>query len=170
MNAEPTNDELHELWREAQRRLRLVDTEPPVSTERIEQLLNHLPERAPGEHLRDWLAHTQPRSQPIEFLRWAADTSDGDAPLPDPDSSLESEDGRFRLNLSSSDGHIHITLQALGFAADEFAHKQMGISTSDRATPLAVIVLDEDGNGTVSIEDSQQAREVLLKPEIRVLE
>ncbi|MGI9302238.1 MAG: hypothetical protein ACR2RB_05955 [Gammaproteobacteria bacterium] len=166
MKAEIPRDELHELWREAQRRLRLVDTEPPVSAKRIERFLAKLPKRRPGEHLRNWLA----RSRPIEFLRWAADTDDGDTPLPDPDSSLESEDGRFRLNLSSAGDRIHIALTALGFAADEFAHKRMSISTAGRVTPLAVIALDEDGNGSASVEDTKAAREVLLKPEIRVLE
>ena len=44
-----------ELWRRAEQRLRLVDTEPPVALAKVDTLLQALGRRRQGEPLRDWL-------------------------------------------------------------------------------------------------------------------
>ena len=47
------------FWREAQRRLKLVDWEPPIARERVERLVAALSVQRPGEPLGDWLHRTR---------------------------------------------------------------------------------------------------------------
>jgi hypothetical protein len=176
------------LWREAERRLKLVDAEPPVSMARVDALLGVLGARKEGESLTDWLTRsgkapveeTRPSAEIIQFsprrqrfmpvaeiTRLAADTSGPDLPLPARE--LETADGRFRLKVSIEGDQVLIAVQALGLAADEFAGRTLGIAGAD-AEPVAVLQLDEDGDGSVRLPDSPELRRALLKPVLGVIE
>jgi hypothetical protein len=178
------------LWREAERRLRLVDVEPPVSMARVDALLGVLGARQEGESITDWLkrsrkapvAETRPSAEIIQFsarrqrftpvaeiTRLAADTSGPDLPLPSRE--LETADGRFRLKVAIEGDQVMIAVQALGLAADEFANRTLGIAGAGAdAEPVALLQLDEDGDGSVRLPDTPELRRALLKPVIGLVE
>jgi len=180
-----TNDEEAALWRLARRQLEIEKLEPAVSSELADRLRAQLPARRENETLGDLIrrasANTRstaevksfkPKStrryKPLaEFVRLAADTGETELPLPDPASELESADGRFRLRVMATDDGIDIYIQALGFAADEFANCRIGLAGPDDGDePVAVVTLDQDGDGNCRIEDTPRVRRALLKPVI----
>lgn len=178
------------LWREAERRLRLVDVEPPLTMARVDAALEVLGPRREGESLEAWLKRGQdaqrqvderPSAQIIPFnprrqrfvpmaevTRLAADTAGPEVPLPAPE--LETADGRFRLRTALEADQVVLTVEALGFASDQFAGRLVGIASADADAPMAVIRLDDDGEGTVRLTDAPELRRALLKPVIGLVE
>jgi hypothetical protein len=179
------------LWRRAEQRLRLLDTEPPVKIDRVDALLRVVGPRRPGEALGDWLMRSQApqtaaserpsaeiipfnakrqRFTPVaEIVRLAADSAGSEVALPSRE--LETADGRFRLKATSAGDQVLIEIQALGLAADEFAGRTIGLAPANGAPdPVAVLELDEDGDGRVRLPDSPELRVALLKPVIGVIE
>jgi hypothetical protein len=177
------------LWREAERRLRLVDTEPPLAMSKVDGLLDLLGRRRADESLTAWLARgrtpvaetDRPSAEIIQFnprrqrfvpvaevVRLAADTADVALPLPS--GELETTDGRFRLEVAAEDGHVVIGVHALGLAADEFAERTMGLAGEGAAVPVAVLSLDADGDGEVRLPDSEDLRRALLRPALGLIE
>lgn len=182
------------LWRRAELRLRLLDTEPPIALDQVDALLQILGPRRQGESLGDWLlrAHTpqaavdrpsaeiipfspkfsakRQRFTPVaEIVRLAADSAGSEVALPSRE--LETADGRFRLKVTSADDQVLIEIQALGLAADEFAGRTIGLAPAAGASdPVAVLELDADGDGRVRLPDSPELRIALLKPVIGVIE
>jgi hypothetical protein len=184
-----------ELWRRAEQRLRLVDTEPPVTLAQVDALLKILGPRRQGEALDDWLerSHTRsaapaerpsaeiipfsPRFNPkrqrftavAEIVRLAADS--GGLGIALPSRELETADGRFRLKVTSEGEELVIALQALGLAADEFAGRTLGLAPAGgTGEPIALIQLDADGDGQVRLPDDAALRLVLLQPVIGLVE
>ncbi len=105
--------------------------------------------------------------EPItEIIRLAADTSGSKWPLPDPRCALESQDGQFRLYISARyQGKIILKIEALGFAADKFARQSIGIAGGPSVEAvIARIELNEDGDGSIEIDDQPKVRKALLKP------
>lgn len=178
------------LWREAERRLRLVDVEPPLSMTTVDSLLDILGPRRSNESLGDWLQRGHapattierpsaeiipfnPRRQrftPVaEIVRLAADTSGPEIPLPTRE--LETADGRFRLRVTLEGDQVVLTVQALGLASDEFAGRTIGLAAVDaEEPPIALLQLDEDGDGTVRLPDTTALRQALLKPILGLVE
>jgi hypothetical protein len=183
------------LWRRAEQRLRLLDTEPPVALDQVDALLQVLGPRRPGESLGDWLLRSRtPQAAPVdrpsaeiipfspqfsatrqrftpvaEIVRLAADSAGSEVALPSRE--LETADGRFRLKATSAGDQVLIEIQALGLAADEFAGRTIGLAPANGAPdPVAVLELDEDGDGRVRLPDSPELRVALLKPVIGVIE
>ena len=180
------------LWREAERRLRLVDIERPLPMARVDGLLEVLGPRRRDETLTEWLERGRRRAEPApaegpsaeiipfnprrhrfapvaEITRLAADTSGPGIPLPSRE--LESADGRFRLRTALEGDQVLITIQSLGLAADEFAGRLLGIAWAERdSEPVAVLQLDEDGDGSVRLPDTPKLRRALLKPVIGLIE
>lgn len=178
------------LWREAERRLRLVDVEPPLSMTTVDSLLDILGPRRSNESLGDWLQRGHapattierpsaeiipfnPRRQrftPVaEIVRLAADTSGPEIPLPARE--LETADGRFRLRVTLEGDQVVLTVQALGLASDEFAGRTIGLAAVDaEEPPIALLQLDEDGDGTVRLPDTTALRQALLKPILGLVE
>ncbi len=178
------------LWREAERRLRLVDTEPAVSSGQIDALLELVGRRREGESLAEWLDRSRAQPAPAErpsaqiipfnprrqrfapvaeIVRLAADSSGPGIPLPTRE--LETTDGRFRLTVASEADQVVISVQALGFAADEFGGRSMGLAgAAARPVPIAVFQLDEDGDGQIRLPDSPDLRRVLLAPVLGLIE
>lgn len=184
-----TDPEAYELWREAGRRLRRTEVEPPFEIAQVDALLRVLGPRPAGQDLRTWLrggAATDttavqadsniipfdPRRQrfrPIaEITRLAADTG---VALELPERDLESQDGQFRMRIRSEGGQIVLELSALGFTTDTFTSKLVGLaSLEDEEVPVALIQLDEDGDGSVRLPDSPALRQALLRPVIGLVE
>lgn len=177
------------LWREAERRLRLVDREPPLAMAKVDGLRQLLGQRRADESLADWLLRARnearearptaqiipfsPRRQrftPVgEITRLAADSGGPGIGLPLRE--LETADGRFRLAVRAEGDQLLITLQALGHAADEFAGRLMGLSGSEPGDePLAMLRLDDDGDGQARLPDSPELRRALLRPVIGLVE
>ena len=183
-----------ELWRRAEQRLRLVDTEPPVAFANVDTLLQVLGRRRQGEPLRDWLDRGRARAAPVErpsaeiipfspkfnpkrqrftavaeIVRLAADSGGSGIALPSRE--LETGDGRFRLKVTSEGDQLLLELQTLGLAADEFAGRTLGLaSAAGTGEPIALIQLDADGDGQVRLPDDAALRVVLLQPVIGVVE
>ncbi len=183
-----------ELWRRAEQRLRLVDTEPPVALAKVDTLLQVLGRRQQGEPLRDWLdrgrASAAPMERPsaeiipfspkfnpkrqrftavAEIVRLAADSGGSGIALPSRE--LETGDGRFRLKVTSEGDQLLLELQTLGLAADEFAGRTLGLApATGTGEPIALIQLDADGDGQVRLPDDAALRVVLLQPVIGVVE
>jgi hypothetical protein len=183
-----TSEDEAALWQLARRLLALKKLKPSVSSDLADRLRTQLPARQKGETLGDLIRRASARDQPTaqikpfrtkpvkrfkplaEFVRLAADTHDAEMPLPEPDSALESADGRFRLQVTATGDHIDISIQVLGFAADELAHSQIGLADPrDVNEVVAIMTLDEDGDGQCKIEDSSRLRRALLKPVIVLL-
>jgi hypothetical protein len=182
-----TEAEALDLWREAARRLRLIDREPPLTAARVDGLLQLLGPRPQGQSVAEWLARgrmagsERPSAQIIAFnprrhrfipvaeiTRLAADSDGAGIPLPARD--LETADGRLRLSVALEVAQIVITVQALGPAADYFAGRTIGLAGSGADAPLAVLQLDEDGDGRVRLQDTPELRQALLKPVIGLIE
>jgi hypothetical protein len=179
------------LWRRAEQRLRLLDTEPPVKIDRVDALLRVVGPRRPGEALGDWLMRSQApqtaaserpsaeiipfnakrqRFTPVaEIVRLAADSAGGEIALPSRE--LETADGRFRLKVTSEGDQVVIEVQALGHAAEEFAGRTIGLAPAGGAPePAAVLQLDDDGDGRARLPDAPALRIALLSPVIGLIE
>jgi hypothetical protein len=177
------------LWREAERRLRLVDREPPLTMAKVDGLRQLLGERRTDESLADWLLRARkeareerpsaqiipfsPRRQrfvPVaEITRLAADSAGSEIGLPVRE--LETADGRFRLAVTAEGDQLLIGLQALGHAADEFAGRAIGLASAEAgAEPVAVLQLDGDGDGQTRLPDSPELRRALLRPVLGLVE
>ena len=176
------------LWREAERRLRLVDPAPPLDMAKVDAVHGVLGPRRRDESLRDWLRRGQapapqerrsaeiipfnPRRQrflPVaEITRLAADSAGARLELPARE--LETADGRFRLKVSSEGEQVVIAVQTLGLAADQFAGKLIGLAAAEAAEPLLVLQLDDDGDGEVRLPDSDDLRRALLNPVLGTIE
>ena len=193
MTRKLSDTEAEELWRMAEQRLRLVDREPPVAPSQVDALLQTLGPRRREESLGDWLqrwrapgaeaarpsaeiipfsprfnARRQRFTPMAEIVRLAAD-SGGEIALPARE--LETADGRFRLKVTGEGDQVVIALQALGLAADEFAGKTIGLApAAGGAEPIALLALDEDGDGRVRLPDDPALRRALLKPVIGLIE
>jgi hypothetical protein len=193
-NQKLSDSEAEELWRMAEQRLRLIDREPPVALGQVDALLQTLGPRRSEESLTDWLQRSRapeaeaaprpsaeiipfsPKFSPkrqrftpvAEIVRLAAD-SGGEIALPSRE--LETADGRFRLNVTSEGDQVVIEIQALGLAADEFAGKTIGLApAAGGAEPVALLALDDDGDGRVRLPDDPALRLALLKPVIGLIE
>ena len=189
-----SNAEALALWRRAEQRLRLLDTEPPVKIDQVDALLRVVGPRRPGEALGDWLMRSQApqttaserpsaeiipfspqfsatrqRFTPVaEIVRLAADSAGREIALPSRE--LETADGRFRLKVTSEGDQVVIEIQALGHAADEFAGRTIGLAAHGSADPVALVALDDDGDGRVRLPDAPALRVALLSPVIGLVE
>jgi len=192
------------FWNRILYLLELAALPPPLSDREAEEFLAQLPPQRDGETLfecilraadewdraRESVTKDLPDNviyvnfRPlIAIQRLAADSGEV-APLPDPGRPLESADGRFRLWMTAVNGQIQLTLEALGFASEEFAGRRLGLASagawSEQATdqivqlsPDAVIAewaLNEDGDGACEILDSLETRQALLHPVIGLIE
>lgn len=181
LNNKLTNEEQAALWQLARQRLQLKKLKPAVSSELVNRLRSQLPTQQENETLGDLIRRVSSNTsstvelkpfkakptkhyKPLtEFVRLAADSHDTEMPLPIPESALESADGQFRLRITEINGRINIVIQTLGFAVDQFANSCIGlVDSSDETNIIAEIKLDQDGDGSCLLEDTQQLRQALL--------
>ena len=186
MTTKPLNDDEREtLWKLAAHRLALVDAEPPVTAEVVDQLLRQLGPRAEDQPIGDWLRGAaqermvdqsqtaevirfDPRRQRFnqiaEFTRLAADSGAGEIPLPS--APLETSDGRFRLDIQEADDRmIRVLIQALGDASEDLAGRLIGLAAEGNyETLIGLVELDEDGDGMIRLHDDEATRKALLRP------
>ncbi len=184
-----TSEEESALWQLARQRLALKQLKPTVSSELVTRFRAQLPARQEDDTLEALIRRASSNSQstaeiktfkpkptkqfkPLaEFMRFAADTHEDEIPLPDAESVLESVDGRFRLRITAINDHIDIFIQALGFAADEFANSCIGLfDPSDKNRPITIMTLDQDGDGHSQVKNTLNLRRALLKPVIVLVE
>ncbi len=178
------------LWEQARLCLSLTQTKPAISTALVDRLHAQLPPKQQDENMGDWLrrastgtvdttadvlpfrpsSSSSRRLTPLsEFVRLAADSSGSELSLPD--SALESSDGRFRLRVLADSSGVTVFIEALGLAADQFAHSCIGLLNPDNTDePLLTIDLDQDGDGHCRIEDTPALRRALLNPVILLIE
>jgi hypothetical protein len=153
-----------------------------------------LPQRQEGEPISAWLKRSTQQQyffKPItEIIRLAA-ASTSTAALPE--QALESTDEQFRLHIIPKSGKLMLKITALGFAADDFAHQQIGITNGntlitltqindtvvqlearqallkpgliDKASVL-MMTLNGEGDGSCEVADQPEIRELLLRPVI----
>ncbi|MEZ5932618.1 MAG: hypothetical protein R3F54_11785 [Alphaproteobacteria bacterium] len=186
MTTKPMNDDEREtLWKFAAHRLRLVDVEPPVGSDMVDDLLQQLGPRTESQSISDWLQGAAEQSeveqsqtaevirfdpkrqrfnQIAEFTRLAADSAGGDIPLPA--APLETSDGRFRLEIAEADDQmLRVLIQALGDASDELAGRLIGLAAEGNyETLIGLVELDEDGDGMIRLHDDGATRRALLRP------
>ncbi|MGI9435401.1 MAG: hypothetical protein ACR2Q4_11325 [Geminicoccaceae bacterium] len=189
MPAKLNDRDLDRLWHKAHQRLELVDAEPPVSMAEIDQLLTRLGRRAANQSIEDWLktAAVQSRSiadpvaavvvpfdsirhrftPVVEFIRLAAD--DGGSAIPLPTGALEDDLGKFRLQVSKAGDDLVVKVTALGHASDDYANCKVGLAAPG-SEPVAVLDLDDDGDGEVILPDNDELRRLLLNPVIGLVE
>lgn len=181
-----SDDEARTLWREAARRLRAVDVEPPLTSVQIDALEDRLGPRGSGQGLRDWLQQRGDGGEPVgsvvpfdprrqrlrpvaTFTRLAADTAGTALELPE--GELETQDGQFRLRAAKAGDEILLEVQALGFTADAFAGQTVAlVALDDDDLAAALLALDEDGDGSASFPDTVPLRRALLRPVIALVE
>ena len=180
-----SDDERAIFWTLAARRLKLVDTEPPVSAEMVDQLMRQLGPRGENQAIGDWLRSAAEASEAMPtrsaeviqfdpnrhrfnqiaaFTRLAADSGVGQVPLPA--APLETSDGRFRLEIEAvEDRMIRVLIQALGDASDELAGRLIGLAAEGNyETLIGLVELDEDGDGMIRLNDDEATRKALLRP------
>ncbi len=163
---DPTNrpNQQH-LWHLAERYLEQLYLPAEISEDRLP-----LSPRKTHETLPEWLQRLRNRKlvPQTEFIRLAAAAGGTTIPLPDPGTTLNSRDGRFRLTLSATaDQQIEVTLQAMGFSSFDFANRNMGLVIPDQPDRLiGEVLLNEQGRGTGYIVDNELHRRALLKPTI----
>ena len=186
MTTKPLSDDEREtFWKLAGHRLRLVDIEPSINADSVDQVLQQLGPRADGQPIGDWLktAAEKPRvnqgqtaevirfdprrqrfNQIAEFTRLAADSISDRVPLPA--APLETSDGRFRLDIQEADDRmIRVLIQALGDASDELAGRLIGLAAEGNyETLIGLVELDGDGDGTIRLHDDEPTRRALLRP------
>ncbi len=191
MSSTLSRDDVKALWQRAQERLTLVESERPVSIEEVDRLLQNIGHRAANQSVADWIksaavTSSQPATADLvaavvvpfdklrqqftpvaEFIRLAADDAGREIPLPG--RALEDEQGQFRLNVAKENDELVIQITALGHASDDYADKMVGLATPGRE-PVALVTLDEDGDGEVRLKDTTDLRLVLLKPVIGTIE
>ena len=184
-----TDDEVKELWQRARDRLDLIETEPPVSMAEVDSILASIGRRAANQSLQDWLRSATAKSEAsidpvsdvivpfnrlkhhfvpvVEFVRLAADDAGREIPLPG--RALEDEQGRFRLEIVKESNELVIQITALGHASDDYAGKKVGLATVGRE-PIAIVTLDEDGDGDIRLPDTTDLRLLLLRPVIGTIQ
>lgn len=185
------SDREQKFWSILLHRLELAASAPPLSREEAAELLAQLPPRRGQETLIDRIHRAMDADNviPVNFrplitiYRLAADSGEI-APLPDPGRPLETADGRFRLWIRGANSKIQLTLEALGFASDEFAGRRLGLASADTYPEqttdkivhlhsenlIAQFALNEDGDGACEIPDSLETRQALFQPVIGLIE
>ncbi|MCP5420168.1 MAG: hypothetical protein H6969_06720 [Gammaproteobacteria bacterium] len=176
--------------------MELAISGPPLSKQEAAQFVAQLPTRQGDETLGDRIRRAA-RNQRIAssnviyinfrpliaIQRLAADSGEV-APLPDPGRPLKSADGRFRLWITAVSGMLQLTIEALGFASEEFAGRRLALAAAGawseqameqnvqlrRDAVIAEWTLNEDGDGECKIPDSLETRQALLRPVIGLVE
>jgi hypothetical protein len=180
-----SDHEVKILWQRAQERLELVDTERPITFDEVDNLLKSVGRRPANQTVVDWIKSAASQSSNVidivstvvvpfdslkhqftpvvEFVRLAADDAGREVPLPG--KALEDEQGRFRLEVIKEKRELVIKITALGNACDDYAGMKVGLATPGRE-PIAIIELDEDGDGEIRLADTTDLRLLLLRPVI----
>lgn len=184
------------FWNSVSHRLELAASDSPLSKQEAAEFVAQLPPRRGQETLGDRIRCAtqiqQPTSsnviyvnfRPLIAIQRLAAASGEVAPLPDPGRPLESADGRFRLWMTAANGRIQLTLEALGFASEEFAGQRLGLASAgtwfeqamdqivrlNADAVIAELTLNEDGDGACEIPDALETRQALLQPVIGLIE
>ena len=170
MNTTPTPaDGKRARWQQLWHRLHGLRIAPLPGEDDVAKVFAGLPARNGGESLPDWLKRLGDSAKPgryrylSQFERLAASSAAEVLPLPA--APMTSPDGRFRLSVDDLGGTLRLRLEALAFAAVDYAGQTIALSaTADESGLLASIRLDAQGRGAATVADNLQARQALAKP------
>lgn len=165
-------------WLKLWQNLHSVRFEPLPTEKEVNQILACLPERKTAEPLNKWLRRAGV-VLPFSGFRFTKlgeiylkAAASGSENYPIPEQALETPDQSFRLTLRQLDTMLHVCIEALGIAIDDYKGKYIGISASeDPSTIILVTQLDNTGESKVLINDSEFLRKVLcVYPVIGLIE
>jgi hypothetical protein len=150
-----------------------VRFDPLPTEDEVAEVLAGLPPRLPDETLGDWLARAkQPRRgvvvpfrrfrfTPLAEIRLKA-AAGGVEQYSLPEQPIETPDQEFRLTVTPAEDGLQIRVETLGSAIEDYAGRYIGIAGGDdRANPVLKIRLDDEGESTEVVEDSEEVRKVL---------
>ncbi len=162
-------------WQTLWHTLHAVRFEPLPTDTDIDQVLAALPKHLPGETLPERLrragrgsAARRSFTRLAEFERWAAGSTTEAYPLPE--TPMVSLDEAFRLTVTLLGDLISLRVETLGLAAFDYLGQTIGLALHDGSDVLVEFELDEDGNGEASVEDNEQARLALVRPQLVLIE
>lgn len=180
-----TRHEKRTRWLALWRGLNAVRFDPLPSEEDLRHVLAGLPQRQAGEPLSDWLERgrqpspasrrgvvlpfRRPRLRPLAEIRLKAAAGELYAL---PQHPIETPDHDFRLTISQTEDGLQVLIEALGLAIDRYAGQYIGIAASaDPQTLVVALQLDEEGEGSVLVDDDEPTRKVLcVKPVVCLIE
>ena len=73
------------------------------------------------------------------------------------------------MDVTRESDELVINITALGNASDDYAGHKVGLASVGRE-PIAVVTLDEDGDGSIRLADTTDLRLVLLRPVIGTIQ
>lgn len=184
-----SDDDVRVLWQRALEHLELVETERPVSLDDVDSLLTAVGQRPANQTVADWIRSVTAKpaqtdgvvsavivpfdtlkhrfTPVVEFVRLAADDAGREIPLPA--KALEDEQGKFRLEVTKESNELVIKITALGNASDDYSGLKVGLASTGRE-PVAIVTLDEDGDGEIRLVDTTDLRLLLLRPVIGTIQ
>lgn len=144
-----------------------------------------MPQRLTDEAYEDWLERGKRLTNVIPFRklrftylteiqRYAADTRETEDELPK--IALTTVNQQFRLKVTPLPGKqekLKLTVEALGLASTRYARKVIGIAgeigkdhlgEDSKDHLIALIRLNEDGDGEVTLDNTAIVRQALLRP------
>lgn len=171
-------------WIRLWKNLHSVRFEALPTAQEVQQILNGLPERKTSESIMDWLKRAPLQNPacvvlPFEKFRFtklseiylkAAAT--GTEQYPIPEQAIETPDQCFRLTLKQMGDNLQVLIEALGIAIDDYKSQYIGIAASEDADCVVLVTrLDNNGESTVLLKDSECLRKVLcVHPVIGLIE
>ena len=170
----PATDAKRTRWQHLWHTLHTLRFDPLPSADEVEQVFSALPKRHTQESLPDWLKRAAGGGAArrltvlTEFQRWAAGSAEEAYPLPTV--PMVSLDEAFRLTTTLLGGLISLRVEALGFAAFDYAGRTIGLALPDGSDTLVEFELDENGNGEETVEDDEPARLALVHPRLLLVE
>jgi len=169
MNTELVNKRVR--WQKLWCDLHTIRLAPLPTETDVDMALAGLPPRRENEALGNWLKRAlSPDNKGLPFSQFRfskigevylqAAASGDEFPLPE--QPLETADQSFRLTLSEHEGYLSVKIEALGLAIDEFRGQYIGIAANNHAdTVIAITQLDQDGESTIVLKDTQYLRKIL---------
>jgi hypothetical protein len=159
------------LWKMAEQRYNTIDWDLPASREQVDALYNTLPKPQPNESVPDWLNRVVNPASPALFYassyitRHAA--ADGKRIL---SIVMESDDSCFRLTIDQRDSQIHVKIEALGMAMEDYAYRQVLITSSALAGVFYIpLTLDAMAEAETVVLEEQYSCQLLLNPDTRII-
>lgn len=151
------------------RRFDSIDWQLPLTPEALEEVYAQLPKRYADEEMAAWLRRvrqnlSQRFTPTTTIIRRAAASGAVTSAV------LYTQDEALRVAIDVQSGQIIVTVTALGLAIDRYAHRRIGITSRQGLEDyIAVIDLNDEGEGTAIFEADDVVRQLFLDPGISPL-
>lgn len=163
-------------WQAAHKRLQALDWNLPFFEKEVDESYAKLSPRKENENEIEWLLRVLPVARPYKFspfteiIRRVADSSLEEYPLPD-DGFLFTEDESLQITINQQNNNVLIKVESLGEYVDKLANCNLGIAyKKNPKTMIAIIKLNDMGDGDVVVEDCIEVRRALSSPLIGLVE